>query len=351
MPVTIAVRSVSEGSPEDPTGRGEAPPSLTFDGPRIVLGRGPGSDVRLPDPSVSLRHATIRATGADYAIVDEGSTNGTWVGGVKLPPQTPRVVRSGDLLRVGRVWLEIAIGQRAPTADLGLATRDLAMVLVKRAMEAMGDSTVAKIRVAEGPDLGAELPLYEEDRAYVVGRAERCDLPLADEDSSREHLTLTRRGSQVWVRDLGSRNGVFLGSSRIPPERETLFRPNLMLRVGRTVLALDEPVSLALADLETCDDERLADDAGPAAPPPSTSLRAAHPANLAAQAAAPASPEPATPSPAAAVPPIAQPSDRNKTTVVKSRKKRGFTPTDVAVIAIALAVIAASVAGLVWVLK
>src|SRR6187200_2824792 len=136
MPITVVVRPARSAS-----GRGS--PSLTFDGPRIVIGRSDGSDVRLPDPSVSLRHASIRAQGTEYAIVDEGSTNGTWVGGVKLVPQTPRLVKSGDLVRVGRVWLELAVGQRAPTPDLGLATRDLALALVRGAMESAGDDTHA----------------------------------------------------------------------------------------------------------------------------------------------------------------------------------------------------------------
>src|SRR5690606_17584935 len=67
MPVTVAVRSGNA-----PAGQGvDDAPSLTFEGPRIVLGRGAGSDVRLPDPSVSTRHATIRQAGTEYAIVDE----------------------------------------------------------------------------------------------------------------------------------------------------------------------------------------------------------------------------------------------------------------------------------------
>jgi len=82
MPVTVVVRSASGGTT----------PSLTFDGSRIVIGRSDGSDVRLPDPSVSQRHASIRAQGAEYALIDEGSTNGTWVGGVKLGPRTPRTL-------------------------------------------------------------------------------------------------------------------------------------------------------------------------------------------------------------------------------------------------------------------
>jgi predicted component of type VI protein secretion system len=95
----------------------KTPPSITFDAPRIVVGRGEGSEVRLPDPSVSHRHASIRQRGTDYVIVDEGSTNGTFVGGVRLSPQAPRVVRSGELVRVGRVWLELEIEQALATAN------------------------------------------------------------------------------------------------------------------------------------------------------------------------------------------------------------------------------------------
>src|ERR1700687_4032997 len=100
MPLTVIVRSAG----------GDA--RLTFDGTqRVVIGRGPGSDVRLPDSSVSHRHATLRSQGADFLVVDEGSTNGTFVGGVRIAQGTSRIVRSGDMVRVGRVWLALAIDQ------------------------------------------------------------------------------------------------------------------------------------------------------------------------------------------------------------------------------------------------
>jgi pSer/pThr/pTyr-binding forkhead associated (FHA) protein len=335
MPVTVVVRSASPG-PGDP--------SLTFDGARVVIGRGQGSDVRLPDPSISTRHATIRAQGADYAIVDEGSTNGTWVGGVRLLPQSPRIVKTGDLVRVGRVWLEIMVGHKAATADLGLATRDLAFALVQRAMDAVGDDTVAKVRVAEGPDLGAELRLLDEGRAYVLGRADKCDLPLADPDASREHATIVRRGGQVLLRDMNSRNGVFLGDARIAPDRDVVWRAPTMARIAATVLALDEPVSAALAELEAAADERMNDDDVPPEPAP--------PAASAPPAAAPASTrdEP----PPSAVPnaaPIAAVAEIPPSIPGVRRRRRGWTATDLFVVTLAIAVIGASVAGLVWVLR
>ncbi|MDB5219974.1 MAG: hypothetical protein JWO86_7901 [Myxococcaceae bacterium] len=353
MPVTVVVRTASApsggGAGAGPNG---AAPSLTFDGARIVIGRGSGSDVRLPDPSVSTRHATIRATGNDYAIVDEGSTNGTWVGGVKLLPQSPRVVKSGDLVRVGRVWLELAIGQKAPTPDLGLATRDLAFALVQRAMDAVGDDTVAKVRVAEGPDIGEELLLTEEGRAYVLGRAETCDLPLADADASREHAVVARRGGQILLRDLGSRNGVYLGESKLAPERDVVWRAPMMARIGITVLALDEPVSTALAELEAAADEAMREEDIPP-PPESTPERpvAVHaPADAAAASSPSSGPASAARSVAGAAPIAEIAADTSEMARVP-RAKRGWTMTDLLVVTLALGVIAASLAGLVWVLR
>ena len=358
MPITVAVRSASAPTPGGSRSKGqEEEPSLTFDGSRIVLGRGAGSDVRLPDPSVSARHATIRALGNDYAIVDEGSTNGTWVGGVRLQPHSPRVVKTGDLVRMGRVWLELSMGKKAPTPDLGLATRDLAFALVQRAMDAVGDDTVAKVRVAEGPDIGEELLLLEEGRAYVIGRAETCDLPLADVDSSREHAVVARRGGQILLRDLDSRNGVFLGELRLTPDRDVVWRAPTMARIGLTVLALDEPVSNALADLEAAEDEAMRDDDVPPLP-----------ASLGAPSALPSagtstgsSKVPHTPTPADDAP-SSQMSQGGAAPTVEvaadtadmprvSRRKRGWTMTDFLVATLAIAVIGASIAGLVWVLR
>lgn len=130
MAVTIVVLSGSrEGLPEL---------SLTLDSPRIVIGRGEGCEVRLPDASVSARHASLRQRGGDYVILDEGSTNGTYLGPVRLPPQTPRVVRDGERARVGRVWLELRIEPAIVKGNPVAAARELALELVSRGLESQG---------------------------------------------------------------------------------------------------------------------------------------------------------------------------------------------------------------------
>lgn len=307
---------------------------LTFDGTqRVVIGRGASCDVRLPDPSVSHRHASLRAQGSDFVLIDEGSSNGTFVGGVPIAPRTSRIVRSGDMARLGRVWIELRVDQSPTTRDVAAATRDLALALVAQAMDVAGRSRVPRMVVLEGHDQGACLELAESDRVYVVGRGPGCDLPLGDGDASREHLHVVRRAGGILVRDLGAKNGSWLGEHPLPSDREAPWRTAQMVRVGRTVLALEEPLFETLARIEEAPDEPLPPDATPAPPPPAVGDEV--PASTAAR-------EPEAAAPVAAVPTRAAPA---------ARRRNGWSAFDFAVVAAAVSVIALSLAGLVWLLR
>ncbi len=324
MPVTLTVRAERDGAAE---------PSLTFDAARVVIGRSASCDLRLPDPSVSQRHAVLRAQGAEYQIIDDGSTNGTYVGGVRLSPKAARTLRTGDMVRVGRVWIDVRIDQTAPTPDLALATRDLALALVQHAMEVQGKPTVPTVSVVEGADIGARLLLRDEGRVYIVGRGEQCDLPLADADASREHIQIVRRGATVLVRDLQSKNGSMIGEQPISTARDAAWRGSSMLRVGATVLALDEPVAGVLGDLESAPDEAMEKGETPPAPE-SSAGRKGDPAALPAGRRAEA--------------PIAR---LEKSLVTVSTRAPRMKLVDLAIIGSALAIIALSIAALVWVLR
>jgi pSer/pThr/pTyr-binding forkhead associated (FHA) protein len=304
---------------------------LTFDGLQsIVIGRGASCDVRLPDASVSHRHASLRMQSADLVLVDEGSSNGTFVGGVRVAPRTSRVVRSGDTVRLGRMWIEVRIDRSPVTRDAAVATRNLALSLIAASLDAEGRDQTTTVQVVEGPDQGAVLALAEEERPYSVGRAATCDLPLADGDASREHARIVRRGIAVVLRDLGAKNGTWLGESRVAELAEVTWRTTQMVRIGRTVLALREPVGDALASIEQAPDEAIA---------PEEPIAAA-PAPLPASVPPPAEPTSATPGvmlPRAAHPP---------------RARRGtWSVVDLAVMAAAVGVLALSIAGLVWLLR
>jgi pSer/pThr/pTyr-binding forkhead associated (FHA) protein len=263
MAITVIVRSMAGDEPR-----------LVFDGTqRVVIGRGAGSDVRVPDPSVSHRHASLRSQGAEFIVVDEGSTNGTFVGGVRVAAGMSRIVRSGDWVCVGRVWLRLMVDQSPATRDLALATRDLALAFVARAMQARGADRTPTIRVVEGQDQGMTLALEDDTHRHLVGRGPHCDMALADPDASREHVCVFRTDGGVFVEDLGAKNGSWLGGSRLPSDQRVKWRPPQMLKVGRTVLALSEPVADALAEIEGADEEQLdPGEVGAAPEPPSSQL-------------------------------------------------------------------------------
>jgi pSer/pThr/pTyr-binding forkhead associated (FHA) protein len=250
MALTVVVRS----------GDLKSQATITFDAPRIVIGRGDGCEIRLPDPSVSHRHASIRQRGTDYVVVDEGSSNGTFVGPVRLSPQAPRVIRSGDLIRVGRIWLELTTAQGLATQNPGLVTKEIALSLVASSLASEGELSAPRLFVSAGPDEGKELILSEFERSYSIGRVQTADLPLTDNDASRKHVEVIRRGAQIYVRDLGSKNGATLSGVRLEPKKDTLWPAQAVLAFGGNELGFEDPVLSALAEIETCRDEQMSGD-------------------------------------------------------------------------------------------
>lgn len=73
--------------------------SFPVDKPEVTLGRGDDRDIRLADDSsVSRRHARLLAGPGGVEMLDEGSSNGTWVNGSRI---TRSPVKPGDEVRLG----------------------------------------------------------------------------------------------------------------------------------------------------------------------------------------------------------------------------------------------------------
>lgn len=231
--------------------------ALTFDGPRIVIGRGDGADVRLPDASVSHRHATLRLRGTEYILVDEGSANGTRIGRIKMSPHSPRVVRTGEVVRVGRVWIEIVIDPTPPTKQAHLVAKQIALALVTDALIAEGEPANAVypvMEVEEGPDAGKSWVL--DGDGACLGRAQDIAISLTDPDVSRRHADVVVRGDVLVVRDLGSKGGTHVGEREVGTADVT-WKQDDRLVVGSTVFRYTYPAATALGELERAPDDKL----------------------------------------------------------------------------------------------
>jgi FHA domain-containing protein/zinc ribbon protein len=94
-------------------------PLLLKPKPETVFGRRDPATGAMPDVDltpfagyrmgVSRRHAVIRQTEAENRLdlVDLGSSNGTFLNGIRVPPNQPQRLRDGDEIRLGQMVLRI----------------------------------------------------------------------------------------------------------------------------------------------------------------------------------------------------------------------------------------------------
>jgi hypothetical protein len=71
----------------------------------ILIGRGNDAAIKLDDDYVSTRHARIAASGDQWFVEDLGSTNGTYIGTVRITQ--PTTVTLGTQVRIGKTILEL----------------------------------------------------------------------------------------------------------------------------------------------------------------------------------------------------------------------------------------------------
>lgn len=71
-------------------------------GPVTIIGRGSESDIIVDDSGVSRRHLEIRLTAGHTVATDLGSTNGTFVEGVRMDAAT---LVNGNTITIGHTTI------------------------------------------------------------------------------------------------------------------------------------------------------------------------------------------------------------------------------------------------------
>lgn len=91
-----------------------------------------------------------------------------------------------------------------------------------------------RLAVTAGPLNGTTLALS--GSAILIGRAPSSTLVLDDDYCSNRHARLYPHEGQWYLEDLGSRNGTYLGSTRVTAP--VAVKPGAAIRLGQTVLEL-----------------------------------------------------------------------------------------------------------------
>ena len=87
---------------------------------------------------------------------------------------------------------------------------------------------VTKLVVASGKNAGRTIAIKR--NRLLIGRAEECDVRPLSEDVSRRHCEVLVGPTEVWIQDLGSRNGTFVNGTKIA-ERTRIVDGDV-IRVG-----------------------------------------------------------------------------------------------------------------------
>ena len=91
--------------------------------------------------------------------------------------------------------------------------------------------------VMTGKQLGKKFDLVKDEA--IIGRSRDCEIPLEDEDISRNHARLlVEQDGRVKVIDLGSTNGTFINKKQV---KEAWLENGDQLRCGNTIRCPVQP--------------------------------------------------------------------------------------------------------------
>jgi anti-anti-sigma factor len=154
---------------------------ITLSGDLVTCGRVAGSDLVLPDETVSRQHARFKRCDEGYVVTDLGSTNGTWVNDKPLA-DAPLLLRDGDRLAIGPFrftyhWTA-AIPRSAPVSPPSSVqpkpSTERLFVTVSQLAQ-IGDSVYVKIRARGVMNVETLASLAEAGR-WAVEQHARCVL-------------------------------------------------------------------------------------------------------------------------------------------------------------------------------
>lgn len=166
---------------------GGATADIIRDGQRVpipaagmTIGRDPGNQLVIENPSASRRHAVIVSEGGRHYVSDLGGGNGTLLNGEVLRDAS-RWLNSGDSIEIGHEQLRYITGEQTM----------------------FGSAPAQEPRAAQVINL--------EGSTLTIGRDPANDLVLDDPNVSRFHAEVKRTADgAAELRDLGSRNGTRL---------------------------------------------------------------------------------------------------------------------------------------------
>ena len=159
---------------------------------QIVIGRGPGADLRVPETLrfVSSQQAEVVKKDAGFFIRDLKSANGTLVNNQRIEPEQYHPLGNESIIRIGDDQFGISIG--------------LTFI-----------NPLAGAESVQGFMQAAPATLLTKANSILIGRVENCDIVLDSAEVSRRHALVRQAGEKYILEDLDSTNGTYVNDEQI----------------------------------------------------------------------------------------------------------------------------------------
>ena len=71
-------------------------------------------------------------------------------------------------------------------------------------------------------------------QSFVIGRSKEADFTFSNEEVSRKHLMVFIKDNQIFLKDLGSKNGTFVNGKKIPANQEYMYVEGNPITLGKS---------------------------------------------------------------------------------------------------------------------
>lgn len=193
-----------------------------------IIGSDPEAcDVVIPLKEHGLQLAKIWLEGDDLMcekLIDDAAL---WIDQEALDPAL--IWPMGTLLKGDTFALRLIEGGREdnPSLDAFDAAFD------PRSPAHVGDGRWL-VKVIAGPNVGGQVALSQ-GKPYVIGSGSECDIALSDFSVSKQHCqVIVEKEDTIVVRDLESRNGVYVNNTKI--DQSLTIQSNGIISIGSTTL-------------------------------------------------------------------------------------------------------------------
>ena len=152
---------------------------------KFLIGRADECQLRPKSESVSRRHAAIIQKDGRVLLVDLKSRNGTFVNEKQLSSDKAKILKDGDLLRVGKLEFQIAIEVGIGGAKKS-EVKDVKDAATRAAQTSAADSKFEQIDISQWLEEADQVPRTSkstepETRQLVLDETTRItDIPAAE---------------------------------------------------------------------------------------------------------------------------------------------------------------------------